>query len=448
VNIYAISVQNEPDFNTTNYESCVWTAQQIHDFVPCLSAALAASNASSTKIILPESMHWQSNINLYTTAMEDPDVAALVGIIANHNYDGIDYNHGATTPPAPLPGYGKPTWETEVGTGASFDGSISDGLYWGGRIHQFLTVAEANAWHYWWLIDGNTDQNGGLTNQYGNPAKRMYVLGNFSRFVRPGFYRIGVSDNTSPLQISAYKDPTSRAFAIVAINPTTSNVSQVFNLNGFSVASSVTPWLTSASASLAAQAAVAVGGSRFTNTIPAQSVVTLVGVADPANSAPSLAPVSDLAVNAGVALTVTNIASDPDPAQTLTFGLLGGPAGSTLNTTNGVFSWRPLVSQADSTNLITVAVTDNGTPALSATNSYTVTVNPLTPAALGSPALAGHQVSLMVAGPLGPDYTLLTSTNLANWQPLLTTNPPATPFSLTDTNPGAAARFYRLQLGP
>ncbi len=163
VNIYALSIQNESDYNTTNYESCVWTRQQIHDFVPYLSAALAASNAASTKIMLPESMHWQSNTNLYTTAMNDPAVAALVGIIANHNYDGIDFNHGATTPPARLPNYGKPTWQTEVSTGASFDGSISDGLYWGGRIHQFMTVAQANAWHYWWLIDGNSDANGGLT---------------------------------------------------------------------------------------------------------------------------------------------------------------------------------------------------------------------------------------------------------------------------------------------
>jgi glucuronoarabinoxylan endo-1,4-beta-xylanase len=449
VNIYALSVQNESDYSTTNYESCVWTPQQIHDFVPYLSAALAASNAASTKIMLPESMHWQSNTNLYTTAMNDPAVAALVGIIANHNYDGIDFNHGATASPAQLPNYGKPTWQTEVGTGASFDGSISDGLYWGSRIHQFMTVAQANAWHYWWLIDGNLDANGGLTDQSGNPAKRMYVLGNFSRFVRPGCYRIGVSNNASPLQISAYKDTTSRAFAIVAINPTTTNISQVFNLNGFTVASSVTPWLTSASASLVAQAAVAVGGRVFTNIIPAQSVVTLVGVADPGNSAPSLAPVSNLAASSGVTLTVTNTASDPDiPAQILTFSLLSGPTGATLNATNGVFSWRPLVSQAGSTNVVTVAVADTGTPVLSATNSYTITVGSLAPAALSSVTQASDRLSLIVTGPLGPDYTLLTSTNLAYWQPLLTTNPAAMPFSLMDASLGDAARFYRLQLGP
>src|ERR1017187_4676842 len=51
INVYAISVQNEPDFTTTSYASCAWTAQQIHDFVPYLSSALVASNVASTKIM-------------------------------------------------------------------------------------------------------------------------------------------------------------------------------------------------------------------------------------------------------------------------------------------------------------------------------------------------------------------------------------------------------------
>ncbi len=277
----------------------------------------------------------------------------------------------------------------------------------------------------------------------------MYVLGNFSRFVRPGYYRIGVSNNASLLQVSAYKDITSRAFAIVAINSTTTNVCQVSNLNGFTVTAPVTPWLTSASASLAAQTPVPVGGGVFTNIIPAQSVVTLVGVAAPTNSAPSLSLVSNLTASAGVTITVTNIASDPDnPAQTLTFSLLSGPTGSTLDATNGVFSWRPLVSQAGSTNVISVAVTDNGSPTLSATNSYTIAVIPLVPATLSFISAAGGQISMVANGPLGPDYTVLTSTNLLDWQPVLTTNPAAMPFRLTEANLDAASRFYRLQLGP
>jgi glucuronoarabinoxylan endo-1,4-beta-xylanase len=544
VNIYAISVQNEPDTNTTNYESCVWSAQQFHDFVPYLSAALAASNASSTRIMLPESIHWQSNTNLYTTAMNDPNVASLVSIIANHNYDGSDFDHGATSVPAPLPSYGKATWETEVSTGASFDGSITDGLYWAGRIHQFMTVAQANAWHYWWLIDEN-DDNEGLTDQSGNPAKRMYVLGQFSRFVRPSFYRIGAT-NTGSSQVSAYKDSASPAFAFVAINSASTTVTQVFNLTNFTAAGSVTPWITSSNLSLASQSSVALTNASFAFALPAASVVTFVGQADLAptnislsnasipenqpagttigalsttgpyagnsfaytlvggagstdngsftisgtnllsaasfnyeaqntfsirvrstdpsglyvekiftitvtdvNEPPSLAPMPNLSVGAGVTLTITNVATDPDvPPQTLTFSLLSGPVGSTLNPTNGVLSWRPLVSQAGTTNIITVVVADNGTPSLSATNSYTITVNLLNPAALNSIAVADDQISIVANGPVGPDYTLLSSTNLLDWQPLLTTNPAAMPFSLTDTNLGDAARFYRLQLGP
>ena len=57
-------------------------------------------------------------------------------------------------------------------------------------------------------------------------------------------------------------------------------------------------------------------------------------------------------------------------------------------------------------------------------------------------------MSIVAGGPLGPDYTLLTSTNLVLWQMLLITNPAGVPFTLTDTNHGDAARFYRLQLGP
>ena len=67
VNLYAISVQNEPDFNTTNYESCLWTAQQIHDFVPYLHTELMRSGLASTKVMIAESDHW--DFSLAATAM-------------------------------------------------------------------------------------------------------------------------------------------------------------------------------------------------------------------------------------------------------------------------------------------------------------------------------------------------------------------------------------------
>ena len=211
IDLYAISIQNEPDATVT-YVSCYWSGQQIHDFVPYLYDALVASNVGVTKIMLPESQHWSSNPALYTPAMSDPSVAADVGILANHNYDGPNFQTGATTTPAALNSYGKALWETEVSTGDTYDGGIANAVYWAKRIHLFMTAAQANAWHFWWLVSGNAD-NEGLTDRFGNPAKRMYALGQFSRFVRPDYYRIGAANNGKAL-ISAYKDPVSGNFSI------------------------------------------------------------------------------------------------------------------------------------------------------------------------------------------------------------------------------------------
>ena len=446
VNLYAISIQNEPQV-TASYESCLWTAQQIHDFATNLYCALVASNVASTKIILAEDENWQTNY--YLTAMNDPAVATNVGIIACHNYDG-------TPPggiPAALPKCANPNaalWETEVSTFDAFDGSIYNAMYWASRIHLFMTAAQANAFHYWWLFPDGSD-NEGLTDESGDPAKRMYVLGNYSKFVRPGYYRIGVSNNATTL-ISAYKDTNSGGFAIVAANNSSTTVTQTFNLKNFTTGA-VTPWITSSNLSLASQSPIILTNVSFSYALPALSVVTFAGQGVPPNTPPTLASVVNQTINAGFTLVLTNAATDTDqPPQTLAFCLLNAPTNATLtplNTNYAVFSWRPLVSQASTTNSIILKVADSGTPSLSATNSFKVTVNPLVQPAVSSIHVSGGQVSLVATGTVGPDYTVLISTNLASWQILFTSNSPAMPVTLVDTNFNAyPTRFYRIQLGP
>jgi hypothetical protein len=90
-----------------------------------------------------------------------------------------------------------------------------------------------------------------------------------------------------------------------------------------------------------------------------------------------------------------------------------------------------------------------GPPGLSATNSYTIIVNPLLQPKVSSINVSGGQVSLVATGASGPDYTLWASTNLTSWQVLFTSNSPVTPVTLVDTNFTAyPIRFYRIQLGP
>ncbi len=171
------------------------------------------------------------------------------------------------------------------------------------------------------------------------------------------------------------------------------------------------------------------------------------------NDAPTFTSVADQTINAGDDTWRSPMcATDPDvPPQTLTFNLLNAPANATLTTvngTNGILMWRPLVSQAGTANLVSVQVTDSGTPNLSATNNFKITVNPLIQPVLNSIMLANGQVNLTVNGTQGPDYTLLTSTDLINWQALFTTNSPLIPLTLVDTNSADASRFYRIQIGP
>jgi hypothetical protein len=167
-----------------------------------------------------------------------------------------------------------------------------------------------------------------------------------------------------------------------------------------------------------------------------------------ANTAPTLAAISSQTVNVGQTVAFTATATDTDqPPQTLTFSLLNGPG--TLNASSGAFSWRPAVSNANTVNPVSLMVADNGTPSLSATQSFTITVNPLTQPTASSIVLNGGYFGFQINGQTGPDYAVQVSSNLFNWSTLLITNSPAMPFSWADTNAATLpAQFYRIKVGP
>jgi O-glycosyl hydrolase len=447
VSLYAISVQNEPDANVTSYEACQWSGAQIHDFVTNLYSALAAKGVGSTKLIIPESQSWTTGQALYTPTLSDPITAAAVSIIADHDYvpnNGI----GDQTTPAALPTSGKALWETEVALLSGSDGSIANGVYYAQRIHLYMTQAQANAYHYWWLVASGSG-NQGLLDTSAAPAKRLFAFGQYSRFVRPNFYRVDATSSGRSTLVSAYKDSNSPAFAIVVVNTNAAtDVIETFSLTNFTAAS-VTPWVTSGTLSLTPQSPVNITNSSFAYDVPAMSVVTFVGQGSTGPMPPIISPVPNQTANVGVTLLVTNTASASDvPPQTLTFSPASVfPTNSQLDSSSGVFSWRPLVSQGGTTNMIQVRVTDSGFN-LSATNSFDVMVNAITNPVMDTPSLSQGQVTLAVNGPQGPNYTLLTSTNLGAWQVLITTNSPATPFIFTDTNSAVPSRFYQIQIGP
>jgi hypothetical protein len=168
------------------------------------------------------------------------------------------------------------------------------------------------------------------------------------------------------------------------------------------------------------------------------------------NRPPVMGTLTDRSVNPGQTLSFTATATDPDePANALTFSLLDSPPGATIDPGSGLFTWRPGVALADTTNTIQVRVEDDGSPFLSDTNSFLVVVNPFSaPVVLTPVSWSNDAFTFSVTGPIGPDYVIQTASEWTAWTALFTNASGTVPFSFTDTNAGFGCRFYRALLWP
>lgn len=191
----------------------------------------------------------------------------------------------------------------------------------------------------------------------------------------------------------------------------------------------------------AASNTVTVQGNPTTNTVATQGNSTNVGsvnggggsVSSASASPPALAAVPNQSVNVGSTLLVTNVVRETNvPSRGITFSLgAGAPAGASISA-NGVFGWAPAREQGSTTNLITVWVVDDGTPALSNSVSFTVTVGACVEVTVGSSAvLVGNNTSVSVTlfstvGLTNLHFSIATlAGRFANWS-FTTGNPEAT----------------------
>ncbi len=171
----------------------------------------------------------------------------------------------------------------------------------------------------------------------------------------------------------------------------------------------------------------------------------------PSNNPPVLAAISNRTIHAGWTLVITNSATDPDvPPQVLTFSLdPGAPSTAVINPTNGVFSWTPDGTYINTTNTVTVQVTDNGLPPLSAAESFLVAVKP--PPTIETILVTNDTVTIAWDAIAGQAYRVQYKTNVDDsvWSDLapdLTAGGPAA--SATDAPGLESQRFYRVMVLP
>jgi glucuronoarabinoxylan endo-1,4-beta-xylanase len=187
-----------------------------------------------------------------------------VGPIATHDYGGT--SAGTYGRPAPPSNNTHHVWETECTPGDTGPITIAT------MIYAAFSTGGVNGWHYWW-----TQQ---LVPNASSPPPQVYALGNFSKFVRPGFVRSDVSGAAKPSGsvplVVAFTNPPDGTTAIVVVNGGgAANVS--FFVAGTAWPASVTPYVTTTSSKLAAGSPISVSGGRFSASLAGQSVTTFVG---------------------------------------------------------------------------------------------------------------------------------------------------------------------------
>ena len=289
VKILGVSPANEPDYTAT-WDNAQWAPDDITTFVGQYMGPTFATREPSVKIITPETANWPDLDGYVTSLLADTTTAGYVPVIATHPY-GMSTSGGDLNYDKPQMA-GKQFWETEYSqenpNGDTPDPTMTSAMGMAQLIHGAMVTTGMNAWN-WWAVyitkDGLNDPlrmnpafiqpsvqaDGTLGDPY--MFKRGYAFGNWSKFVRPGFQRIGATDLPTPdTLIEAYRD--SSHIAVVAVNTGTTAVPIKVHLDGGTFGT-VTPWVTSADKSLEAASSMSATDS-FTFTLPATSVVTFV----------------------------------------------------------------------------------------------------------------------------------------------------------------------------
>jgi glucuronoarabinoxylan endo-1,4-beta-xylanase len=124
--------------------------------------------------------------------------------------------------------------------------------------------------YVWWYIRrfyGPIDDNSNVT-------KRGFVMSQYARFVRPGYYRVAATpDPQTYVQVTAYTNGSK--LILVVLNVHYAAIDQVIKIKNGSV-SMLTPYVTSETENCVQRGVIAVSNGSFTVTLEPESITTFI----------------------------------------------------------------------------------------------------------------------------------------------------------------------------
>ncbi len=260
VPIYAVSVQNEPDYGDWTR----WTANEMLTFMRHYAPLIG------TRVMAPESFQFRREMS--DPILNDSLACAHLDIVAGHIYGG-----GLTAYPL-AERKGKEIWMTE-----HLSGENSNANVWSWAMNVAVEMndvmhAGMSAYVWWYIVryygpisDGTNDSG-----KKGEVTKKGYVMSQFARFIRPAYYRIECPrQSQAGVVCSAYRDSTASNIVIVAVNTSSLAKKQTFVIvnGGFPA---FTPYTTSESKNCERGNDLYVSNDTLIVPLDARSITTLV----------------------------------------------------------------------------------------------------------------------------------------------------------------------------
>ncbi len=198
-----ISPINEPQWtwDAPGQEGCHYEPEQVRDLTALAIEAFAASDLE-TVVSAPEAGEYKSvysGQDYAETLLADEGIRDGLGEFATHSYWSTDDQRALAAqrmqehPGIPLT---MTEWCEMVG---GRDAGMDSALVLARTVHSDLTIANAAAWQYWIAVSRYDYHDGLLYTDYVGPGdeesiqqtQRLWALGNYSLFLRPGARRIG-----------------------------------------------------------------------------------------------------------------------------------------------------------------------------------------------------------------------------------------------------------------
>lgn len=263
------------------------SGQQAASFIPILYQTLSSNGlGNQVGITCCDSEGWDDQKTM-TAALVSAGMEQYLKVITSHSY--------TSSPTSPLATKLK-VWQTEAAdlndnwsTTWYSSGGASEGLTWANRIFTGIVNANLSAYLHWEGLEvnesGSSDYLVASDGTTVTPSGRLWAFAMWSRFIRPGAYRVSTSGTISGVGIGAFKNTDGSVIVIFTNTGGTSESAKV----GFSgyTPSSAEGYLTDNSNSVASTIATLSGGS-VTVSIPARSVVTVKITAGTSSSTQSL----------------------------------------------------------------------------------------------------------------------------------------------------------------